>query len=64
MQSGEQKPSLRQHNTQPQKADRDSDVCRNILAAAVTHLISDERRANINNMIKQKINSHRNQLLE
>lgn len=36
----------------------------NILAAAVTHLISDERRANINNMIKQKINWHRNQLLE
>lgn len=28
----------------------------NILAAAVTYLISDERRANINNMIKQKIN--------
>lgn len=28
----------------------------NILAAAVTYFISDERRANISNMIKQKIN--------
>lgn len=31
-------------------------VVGNILAAAVTHLISDERRANSNNMIKQEIN--------
>lgn len=46
------------HNKQPPQAGRDSDFCRKHLAAALAYLISDERRANINNMIKQKINWH------
>lgn len=56
-------PSMRQHKNQPpfkkgEKKYRQSSVTvvGNILAAAVTHLISDERRANSNNMIKQEIN--------
>ena len=40
----------------PHRQARDSVLCG---AAAVTYLISDERRANINNVIKQKINWQR-----
>lgn len=59
MQSGNyREPSLTQTISSPHRQAETLISVENILVAAVTYLISDERRANINNKIKQEINWH------
>lgn len=59
MQSGNyREPSLTQTISNPHRQAETLISVENILVAAVTYLISDERRANINNKIKQEINWH------